>query len=57
MNPCLRGESAECAAARAVGRGVGTWFVSLYLDELDHRLKETRGVPGYVRYTEHDRTQ
>lgn len=50
-------ESAECAAARAVGRGVGTWFVSLCLDEPDHRLKETRGVPGYVRYTEHDRTQ
>ncbi len=33
-----------------IGSLTSQWFANLYLDEVDHWLKEDRQVPGYVRY-------
>jgi len=33
-----------------IGSLTSQWFANLYLDELDHWLKEVCRVPGYVRY-------
>lgn len=33
-----------------IGNLTSQWFANLYLDELDHWVKETRRTPGYARY-------
>lgn len=33
-----------------IGNLTSQWFANLYLDALDHRIKESWGAPGYVRY-------
>lgn len=43
-------------AGQAPGKGLpignltSQWFGNFYLDEVDHWVKEARGIPGYVRY-------
>jgi RNA-directed DNA polymerase len=33
-----------------IGNLTSQWFANFYLDELDHWIKEVRGLPGYLRY-------
>lgn len=33
-----------------IGNLTSQWFANLYLDEIDHWIKEDRRLPGYVRY-------
>ena len=33
-----------------IGNLTSQWFANFYLDELDHWVKESKRIPGYVRY-------
>jgi hypothetical protein len=33
-----------------IGNLTSQWFANLYLDEIDHWIKEERRIPGYIRY-------
>lgn len=48
----LRGPSGQDEAGRGlpIGSLTSQWFANLVLDPLDHHVKETLRIPGYVRY-------
>jgi RNA-directed DNA polymerase len=52
LDLCERIVRAEGADARGIPIGSLTsqWFANLVLDRLDHHVKETLRIPGYVRY-------